>query len=157
MTLVDVAFGLVILVGLMGIVIPVLPGTLLVAVAMVGWAAEDGGRTAWLLAGTAVLVLAVGQVVKYAIPGKALKATVPTSTLLLGGVGAIVGFFVIPVVGALAGFPIGVYVAERARVGAEAAWPSTKAALRAVGVSILIEFAAALAAIVIWLVGVAAV
>ena len=157
MTLVDVAFGLVILVGLMGIVVPILPGTLLVAVAMIGWAAEDGGRTAWLFAGSAVVLLAVGQVVKYAIPGRALKAAVPTSTLLLGGVGAIVGFFVIPVVGALAGFPIGIYVAERVRVGAEAAWPSTKAALRAVGVSILIEFAAALAAIVLWIAGVAAV
>jgi uncharacterized protein YqgC (DUF456 family) len=156
-TLVDLAFALAILLGLVGIVVPILPGTLLIAVAMVGWAAEDGGRTAWSLTGAAVVVLAVGQIVKYAIPGRQLKATVPTSTLLLGGVGAVVGFFVIPVVGALAGFPIGVYVAERMRVGGDAAWPSTKAALRAVGVSILIEFVAALGAIAIWLAAVAAV
>jgi uncharacterized protein YqgC (DUF456 family) len=156
-TLVDVAFGLAILVGLAGIVIPILPGTLLMAVAMLGWAAEDGGRTAWGFAGGAVLLLAVGQVVKYALPGRQLKAAVPTSTMVVGAVGAIAGFFLVPVVGALVGFPVGVYVAERVRVGAEAAWPSTQAALRAVGVSILIEFVAGLAAIMVWLAGVAAV
>ena len=67
-------------------------------------------------------------------------------TLVVGGLCAVVGFFVIPVVGALVGFPIGVYVAERVRVGADGAWPSTKAALKAVGVSILIELAAAVVA-----------
>jgi uncharacterized protein len=92
-------------------------------------------------------VLVVGAVVKFALPGKQLKATVPTSTLIAGIVGAVAGFFVIPIVGALAGFPIGVYVAERHRVGRASAWPSTKAALVAIGVSLLIEFlAGALAA-----------
>ncbi len=156
MTLVDVACGLAILVGLAGIVIPVLPGTLLMAVAMVAWAAEHEGRAAWGFMAVALIVLAIGQVVKYLLPGRRLKTAVPTSTLLLGGVGAIVGFFVIPVVGALAGFPIGVYVAERMRVGGEAAWPSTKAALRAVGLSIFIEFVAGLLAVAVWLAGVTA-
>jgi hypothetical protein len=74
---------------------------------------------------------------------------------VVGGLCAVVGFFVIPVVGALVGFPIGIYLAERIRVGAAGAWPSTKAALRAVGVSILIELAAAVAATVVWVTGVA--
>lgn len=155
MTLVDVACGLAILVGLAGIVIPILPGTLLMAVAMVAWAAEHDGQAAWGFVGAALVVLAIGQVVKYLLPGRQLKATVPSSTLILGGVGAIVGFFVIPIVGALAGFPIGVYVAERMRVGGEAAWPSTKAALRAVGLSIFIEFVAGLLSVAIWLAAVA--
>ncbi len=152
MTVTDVVCGVAILVGLAGIVVPILPGTLLMAVAIVAWAAEYGGSLAWGFAIAAVLVLAVGQVVKYAVPGKRLKATVPSSTLLLGAVGAVVGFFVIPVIGALAGFPIGVYLAERMRVGAEAAWPSTKAALKAVGVSIFIEFVAGVAATALWVV-----
>ena len=67
---------------------------------------------------------------KYAVPGRRLKAAVPTSTLVVGGLVAIVGFFVIPVVGMLVGFPIGIYVAERVRVGAAGAWPSTRAALQ---------------------------
>ena len=56
--------------------------------------------------------------------------------------GAFAGFFVVPVVGLVLGFVAGVYAAERRRVGVEAAWPSTLAALRAVGLCILIELAA---------------
>jgi hypothetical protein len=66
------------------------------------------------------------------------------------------GFFAVPVVGALVGFPLGVYLAERARVGSAGAWPSTREALRAVGVSILIELAAALLATAAWVAGVVA-
>jgi hypothetical protein len=93
--------------------------------------------------------------VKYAVPGRRLRATVPTHTLVVGGLAGIVGFFVIPVVGFLIGFPLGVYVAERVRVGAEGAWPSTRAALRAVGASIMIELAAAIAATAVWVTGMA--
>jgi len=59
------------------------------------------------------------------------------------------------VVGVLVGFPIGVYVAERIRVGPAAAGPSTREALKAVATSILIELAAAVAATAVWVVGVA--
>jgi len=147
--------GLLVVVGLFGIVVPVLPGTILVALGIGIWATEDGSPEAWATLLIAALLLVVGAVVKYAVPGRQLKATVPTSTLVVGGLFAVVGFFVIPVVGALVGFPVGVYVAERVRVGGDAAWPSTKAALRAMGVSILIEFTAAVAASVVWVTGVA--
>jgi uncharacterized protein len=155
-TLTDLACGVAILVGLVGIVVPILPGTFLMLAAIVIWAAEDGGRLAWSVAAVAALVLLVGQVVKYALPGRRLKATVPTWTLLVGGVAAVIGFFVVPIVGAFVGFPLGVYVAERVRVGGKAAWPSTKAALHAIGVSILIEFLAGVTATAIWLAGVVA-
>ena len=154
MSLPDVAAGIAILVGLAGIVIPVIPGSVLILVAVIAWAAEMDTRTAWVVAGIAATLLVVGTIVKYAIPGKKLKATVPTSTLLVGGLGAIVGFFVIPVVGALVGFPVGVYLAERHRVGSEGAWPSTQAALKAIGVSIFIEFVAGLMAAGVWVAGV---
>jgi uncharacterized protein YqgC (DUF456 family) len=147
--------GLLVVVGVFGIVVPVLPGTILVALGIVIWATEDGSSGAWVTLAVAVLCLAVGAVVKYAVPGRRLRATVPTSTLLVGGVLAVVGFFVVPVVGALLGFPLGVYVAERVRVGPDGAWPSTRAALRAVGASILIELAAAVAAIAVWVAGLA--
>jgi uncharacterized protein YqgC (DUF456 family) len=150
-----VVCGLLVVVGLFGIVVPVLPGTLLVALGIGLWAYDIGSAGAWVTFAVALLLLVVGAVVKYAVPGRRLKATVPTRTLVVGGLCAVVGFFVIPVVGALVGFPIGIYLAERIRVGAAGAWPSTKAALRAVGVSILIELAAAVAATVVWVTGVA--
>lgn len=148
--------GLLVLVGLFGILVPVLPGTLLVLLGILVWASEEGTTAAWSVFGVAAVFLAVGMVVKYAVPGRRLKAAVPTRTLVVGGLVAVVGFFVIPVVGMLVGFPVGVYVAERVRLGADGAWPSTRAALRAVATSILIELVAALVATAVWLAGVAA-
>lgn len=151
---VEIVVAVVIAVGLVGIVVPVLPGTVLILAAIAVWASETGGRSAWLIAAVCGVLLIGGMVVKYLIPGRQLKAAVPTRTLLLGALGAVVGFFVIPVVGALVGFPVGVYLAERVRVGSGQATSSTVAALKAIGVSIAIEFAAAVAAIAVWLVGV---
>jgi hypothetical protein len=54
----------------------------------------------------------------------------------------------------LIGFVLGIYASELQRVGAQAAWPSTKAALRAVGVSMLIELTSTLLAAVVWAIGV---
>jgi uncharacterized protein YqgC (DUF456 family) len=147
--------GLLILVGLFGIVVPVLPGTILIGLGIGIWATEERSAEAWAVFGVAAGLLVLGAMLKYAVPGRRLKAAVPTRTLVIGGLGAAVGFFVIPVVGLLVGFPFGIYLAERARVGADAAWPSTKAALRAVGLSIMIELLAALAATLVWVGGVA--
>lgn len=157
MTPADIAAGLAILVGLAGIIVPILPGSLLILVALIAWAAEVGTRSGWIVAVVGATFLVIGTVVKYLLPGRRLKATVPTSTMAVGAVGAIVGFFVIPVVGALAGFPLGVYLAEHRRLGAGQAWPSTKAALKAVGASILIEFVAGLLAATAFVAGVVAV
>jgi hypothetical protein len=77
---------------------------------------------------------------------------VPNRTLWVGGGVAILGFFVVPVVGLLLGFVLGALLAELARVGSERAWPSTKAALRAVGLSVLLELITGLLAAVTWLV-----
>ena len=52
------------------------------------------------------------------------------------------------------GFVAGVYLAERRRLGPGAAGPSTWPALRAVGVSILIELTAAVLAASAWVAGV---
>jgi uncharacterized protein YqgC (DUF456 family) len=153
MTGTDLVCGLLVVAGLFGIVVPVLPGTVLVLLGILVWASVDGSAGAWTVFAVATACLVVGAVVKYAVPGRRLRAAVPTGTLVAGGAGAVAGFFVIPVVGALVGFPVGVYLAERARVGAAAAWPSTREALRAVGVSILIELAAALVATGVWIAG----
>ena len=63
---------------------------------------------------------------------------------------AIVGLFVIPVVGAPIGFVLAIYVFERIRVGAEHAWPATKTSLGAVATSIGIELATGLLIAAIW-------
>lgn len=154
MEIVDVLAGVAILVGLIGIVLPLLPGALLIAASVVVWAVVVEQTTGWLVAGTAVAVLGVGTLAKYLLPGRHLKTLgIPNRTLVLGGVLAVIGFFVIPVVGLVLGFVLGVYLSEAQRLGNEAAWPATKATVRAVGVSILIELAAGSTAAFIWFVG----
>jgi uncharacterized protein YqgC (DUF456 family) len=154
-SLVEVVVALAILVGLVGVVVPVLPGLVLVLVAVLVWAVDVGGGTAWTVFGLATAVLVVGTVVKYAVPGRRLKSSgIPASTTWFGFALGVVGFFVIQVVGLVIGFVLGVYLAEHRRVGSAAAWPSTQQALRAVGVGILIELAAGSLAALVWVVGV---
>lgn len=156
MSATEILVAVLIAVGIAGIIVPVLPGTLLVLGAILVWALAVGTATGWLVLGVCAALLVGGSVVKYLVPGRRLKAAgVPHRTLLVGALLAFVGFFVIPLVGMFIGFVLGVYLAERARVGAGAAWPSTVGALRAVGVSILIELVAAFLAAVTWVVGVA--
>lgn len=153
----EVVVGLVIVVGLVGVVVPVMPGSVLIVGAVLVWASEVGGSRAWLVFSLVTALVALGAVVKYAVPSRRLStAGVPRSTLLLGGVVGVVGFFVVPVLGLVLGFVLGVYLAELRRLGShQRAWPATTAALRAVGLSILIELTAALLAALVWLGGVA--
>jgi uncharacterized protein YqgC (DUF456 family) len=149
-----VIVGLAVLVGVLGVVVPVLPGSLLILVAVLVWAVQDGSTTAWTVFAVATALLAVGAVVKYAVPGRSLKAAgVPNRTLLIGGLLGLIGFFVIPVVGLFIGFVLGVYLGELQRVGRDDAWPSTKHALKAAGLSVLIELVAAALAAATFFVG----
>lgn len=158
MATVDLLVGLAVLVGLVGIVVPVLPGSILILGAVLVWAAASATAVGWVVFALVTTLLVVGGIVKYAVPGRGLKtAGVPSRTLIAGGLLGIVGFFVIPVVGLVLGFVLGVYLSELQRVGLDAAWPSTRAALRAAGLSLLIELAAGLLAAAAWLVGAVAV
>jgi len=154
-TLVNLIAGVAMAAGILGVVIPVLPGILLCWLAVLVWAVfgeAGGGR--WLVFILATVVAVGGTVVKYLWPGKRLKSTgVPTSSLVAGGVLGVVGFFVVPVVGLVLGFVLGLWLAERARLGPGQAWPSTREALVAVGLSMLVEFAAALGIAVLWVFG----
>ena len=155
MTLTDLLVGLVIAVGLVGIVVPVLPGSVLVGAAILVWAVLVGTTTGWVVFAVAAILLATGTVVMYLVPGRRLRTSgVPTRTLVLGGLAGVVGFFVVPVIGLPLGFVAGVYAAESARLGGSRAWPSTKQALLAAGLSVLIELAFGLLATLTWVAGV---
>lgn len=145
------------LIAAVGVLVPVLPGVLLAAGTVVGWAILAGGD-AWWFATAALAVLALGQVVKYLLPGRRLAdAGVPGRSLLFAGLVGIVGFFAIPVVGLPAGFVGGAYLAEWLRLrDSAAAGRSTRHALVAVGWSILIELASVLLATTLVIAGSAA-
>jgi uncharacterized protein YqgC (DUF456 family) len=152
----EVVVGLVILVGVIAAVVQVLPSAVIILGAILVWAVVTGGGWAWAVVVVATLALGGAAVGKYLLAGRHLKRSeVPTSTLVWGGAAGVVGFFVIPVAGLVVGFVLGVYLAELARRRDPApAWRATVSALKATGITILVELAGALVAAAAWLVGV---
>ena len=154
MLLTNLLVALAIAIGLAGIVVPILPGVLLVGLAIGVWAVVVSTPTGWAVFAVAAVFLAVGAVVKFTVPGKQLKTSgIPNSTLWAGGLVGVVGFFVVPVIGFFIGFVLGVHLAEVRRLGRAEAGPSTVSALKAVGISMAIELASALLATCAWVVG----
>ncbi|MDQ2625239.1 MAG: DUF456 domain-containing protein [Actinomycetota bacterium] len=150
----ELLVGLVILVGLFGVVVQVLPGSLLVLGAILVWALVTGGPAAWIVLAVAAVAVVGANVWKYFLAARHLsKADVPSSTLWWGGLGGVVGFFVIPVVGLVLGFLLAVFLAEYLRRREpRTAWRATVAAMKATGLTILVELAGALVATGAWLV-----
>jgi uncharacterized protein YqgC (DUF456 family) len=147
----ELAIGLIIAVSIVGILIPILPGLAMEIIAIFVWAAVTGGAVAWSVAIACLLIAGIGTYVKYAVPKRHLnEGGIPNRTLVIATIVAIVGLFVIPIVGAPIGFVLAIYVSERLRVGKEQAWPATKRSLRAVATSIGIELATGLLIGTIW-------
>ncbi|OBF26893.1 hypothetical protein A5724_30685 [Mycobacterium sp. ACS1612] len=151
-----VLVALAIAVGLVGIVVPLLPGTLLVLAAIAVWAFVENDVTAWVTFGVVAVLLAASTLIKYLWPARRMRAAdVSTWSLLAGAVLGIIGFFVIPVVGLLIGFVLGIYLAELAkRRDQRVARTSTKHALKGVALSVGVELCGALLATAAWAVGV---
>ena len=148
--------GLGIVVGLVGIVVPVLPGLVLIWGSVTIWAIVERGTIAWIALAIATLVAVASQILKYVIPGRRLRdAGVARRGIFVGTVLGIVGFFLVPVVGLFLGFVAGIYLVEQMRLrNHSSAWQSTLHALRAVGLSILIELLAGLLITTTWLIAV---
>jgi len=151
----EVLIGLVILVGLLGTVVQVLPGNLLVLGAILVWAWATGGAAWWVFVAAAA-VIGVAELLQWLLAGRHLRrADVPWSTMAWGGAAGIVGFFVVPVVGLFLFFVGAVYLAELARRhDSAAARGAAVAALKATGITILVQLTGGLLAAAIGLIGV---
>lgn len=149
---------LLILVGLVGIVVPVLPGLVLVLGGVLVWALVEGSALGWGIFAACALVTVAGYVLQYTLPGRRMRERgVSSSTLFLAVLFGIVGFFVIPVVGAVVGFVLGIFVVELGRSRDRLqAWTRTRHALVAVLHSIGIELAAGLVVAALYVAGVVA-
>ena len=130
------------------------PGVALQVLAVVVWAVVESSVGGWLTLSAVLVVAVAATVLKYLHPGRRLKAAgIPHWLLLVAAMAAVVGFFVIPVVGAPLAFVVSIYLFERRRRGRGAAWPSTKAALGAIAASMGIELAGAFVIAVIFFAG----
>ncbi len=151
----DLFIALAILVGLIGAIIQIIPGGFIVLGAILMWAILTGGAAAWWIFAAAAVVTFGGIGLKFLVAGRHLhRSTVRNSSILIGLVAGAVGFFVIPVLGLPLGFIGGVFVCEYIREQQlDAAWRSTVVALKATGLTILVELCAALVATALWIVG----
>jgi uncharacterized protein YqgC (DUF456 family) len=153
-----VLVALAIAVGLVGILVPLLPGTVLVFGAIAVWAFVERTTVAWVTLGIVAVLLAATLLVKYLWPMRRMRsADVRTSSLFAGAVLGIIGFFVVPVLGLVIGFVLGVYLAELMnRRSQRLAWTSTVHAIKGVALSVGVELVGALLATVAWVVAVLA-
>ena len=153
-----VLVAVAIAVGLAGILIPLLPGSVLVFGAILVWALFERTTVAWVTLGIVTVVLGAALLIKYLWPARRMRsADVSTWSLAAGGLLGIIGFFVVPVVGLIIGFVLGVYLAEYyARRNHRLAWTSTKHAIKGVALSVGIELAGALVATMVWVAAVLA-
>ncbi|MFK4221973.1 DUF456 domain-containing protein [Streptomyces sp. NPDC019890] len=144
--------GLVMLLGLFGVLVPGVPGRWLVWAATLWWSLHEKSGLAWaLLVGSTVLLL-IDQVVVWELPPRRPRGVGITRRMVVSaGAGALIGFLLVPVVGAIPGFIGGIYGSERRRLGEHGpAVASTRAVMRAVGTSVLAELFACLLVVGAW-------
>ena len=145
-----------VVVGVCGIVVPVLPGSLAVLGGLLVWGLWGGSPFGWLVFGVGAVFVLAGMSAQYLITGRRLKERdIPNRSVVIGLVCGVVGLFVIPFLGLPIGFAIGLLGSEYVRLrdlreAASASW----AALKSVGLGMLVELALALAAATALLVGV---
>ncbi|RPF27598.1 DUF456 domain-containing protein [Georgenia muralis] len=151
----ELLVGVAVAIGIVGAIIQLYPGSIIVLAAVAVWGVVTGGAVGWTVVVVATLAVVLAGVAKYLLAGRYLTgAGVPGRTMVVGAALGVVGFFVVPVVGLPLGFVLGVYLAETGRRRNHAdAWRSTVAAMKATGLTILIELAGALVATGAWVVG----
>jgi uncharacterized protein len=141
------------LVGLVGVVVPVMPGLLVVWGVAVGttlWVAAD--VTGWLIVVVLTVLFALGTAATLYLPARqGRRGGAPVGSLVAAALGAVVGFVVIPVAGFLLGAFGGYLLAEHRRLGEWGpAWSSLGTVMRAYGVGVVVELTLGLTMIAVW-------
>lgn len=152
----SVVAGILLVVAAVGVVYPVLPGSLIAIVTLLAWAWVIGSWPAWIAAVVASLLCAAGWSASAVLTGKTLRQLgVPKWSIAVALVAGIVGMFLIPVVGIFVGFAVGLLVSEavRHRDPGRAVGYSLQT-LKAMGAGVLVEFALLCVAASVWSAGV---
>lgn len=152
---VSIIVGILLIIGALGTIIPILPGSILTIASLLGWAFVIGGTVGWTIFAIGALLCALGVSASTILTGTRLKRRcIPNSSILIGAAVGVIGMFVIPVIGLFIGFAIGLYASEWNRLrDAREALSASIAVAKSVGLGMLIEFFCACLAIAVWIVG----
>jgi uncharacterized protein YqgC (DUF456 family) len=151
-----VVCGALIAVGIAGVVVPILPGSILIIVSLLTWALPVASTEGWVVFAIGTVLAGAGLGAGVVLTGRTLKQRrIPGRSVTIGVLLGVVGMFVIPVVGLFVGFALGLFASEYARQrDARAAVTSSLHALKATGLGILAELALACLAGTTWVIGV---
>jgi uncharacterized protein YqgC (DUF456 family) len=151
--MVVVLVALAMAVGVVGTVVPVLPGLAVVWGAALAYGLAEGFEAVGTVAFVLITAMAVGGTLAgWILPKRAAEAAgAHRQSIWLGIVLAIAGFFVIPVVGLVVGGLAGLYAGEYQRTHDHAiAWQATRRTVVGFGLAALVQFLAALAMVATW-------
>lgn len=148
--------GLLLVVSALGTIFPVLPGSLLAIGTLLAWGWLLGSGASWWAAGLGMAIAVLGWSASAVLTGRKLKQhAIPRGSILTALIGAIGGAFLIPVVGLFLGFAVGLFAGEAIRRReASGALASSWAALKAMGLGIVVELGCVLLASSMWVIGV---
>jgi uncharacterized protein len=141
--------------GLLGTFLPLLPGLPLIWLGAFLFGVSEGfhpvGWTAMIMIS---LLMGAGIAAKILLPKRGASAAgTPRSSLVVGGVAAVMGFFLIPIVGFPLGGAAGIWLAEYRRTkDGVSAWRSTRGAILGFGLAALGELTAGIGMVLTWLV-----
>lgn len=140
-------------IGLCGVVIPLLPGLALIWAVALGYGFIVGFGTIGVVVMAILTAALIASIIKgVLVPRKVAADSGASGRAQLGGlIGAVVGFFVIPVIGLIIGALVGVLAVEYLVKGD---WDQAKVATvgtaKGFGLSVLIDLVIGFAMIVTW-------
>jgi hypothetical protein len=140
-------------VGIVGTALPIVPGLWLIWAAAVVYGALAGFDWIGLVAMAVITSLAIaGSVASIYLPQRrAAGAGVPWWGQLLALAVAVVGFFVVPVVGILLGFALGILAVSLISTrDVGLAWEATRSTLMGMVVASGVQFAAGMTMAIVW-------
>lgn len=142
-----------ILIGVVGIIIPILPGMILVWLTLLAyaWVTDFEIITPWIFAVLTLVALVTGLASIWMPYLGAKKTGAAKRAIFLGFIGAIIGTFIMPLVGTVIGYAVGILIGElikhrdlrvaiKASIGGVAGW----------GIATIIELAGALTILVVF-------
>jgi len=151
---ITILVGAVMVIGVVGTVLPVIPGLWLIwAASLVYGLVEGFGAAGWLAMIVLTVLAGVGTAAGVALPQRsATNIGIPWWGQLFAGLMAVVGFFAIPVVGAAVGFVgaiIALVLVRTREVGT--AIPTAWAVVRSLVIASAVQLAAGILMFATWI------
>lgn len=143
----------VMIVGVIGLVIPVLPGTVIIWLAALGYGLYSGfGTTGWIIFGILSIVMILSTVMDNLMVGaKTLQGGAALSSVVLGIVAGVVFTLIAPPFGGLVAAPLTIFLLEYRRSGS---WETAREAVKnltiGMGLSWVVRLGMGLLMVVLW-------